>query len=48
MYEGDAVTHIARFKFLDDAADSVELFQNEFDTEGNIAFDERIDDSPIL
>jgi predicted deacylase len=47
VYEGDAITHIARFKFLDDAADSVELFQNEFDTEGNIAFEERIDDSPI-
>lgn len=48
VYEGDAITHIARFKFLGDAADSVELFQNEFDTEGNIAFEERINDSPIL
>jgi len=48
VYEGDAITHIARFKSLDDAADSVEIFHSEFDADDNIAFEEKIDDSPIL
>jgi len=48
VYEGDAITHIARFKSLGDAADSVDLFQSEFDADDNIAFDETINDSPIF
>jgi len=48
VYEGDALCHIARFKHVGDAADSVENFQSEFEVMPEEIGDEILDTSPIL
>jgi len=48
VYEGDAICHIARFKHIEDAADSVESFQSEFEILAEEIGDEINESSPIL
>ncbi|MDQ6972088.1 MAG: succinylglutamate desuccinylase/aspartoacylase family protein, partial [Mariprofundaceae bacterium] len=47
VYEGDALCHIARFKHVGDAADSVENFQSEYEVETDVG-DEINASSPIV
>lgn len=47
VYEGDALCHIARFKRVGDAVDSVESFQSEFEVMPEEIGDEISDVSPI-
>ena len=48
VYEGDALCHIARFKKVGMAADTVETFQSEFEITAEEIGDEINDSSPIL
>jgi len=48
VYEGDALCHIARFKRVGEAADTVETFQSEFEVGGEEIGDEIRDNAPIL
>lgn len=48
VYEGDALCHIARFKRVGLAADTVETFQSEFEVSQEEVGDEIHDDAPIV
>jgi len=47
IHEGDALCHIARFKQLGSAVDTMEAFQQAFDIDQDIG-DEVTDDLPIV